>query len=212
MHGPFWTQCGASDEQLESLVAIILVYRAFALGHPGVDRDDFYLFAAHLVLAAHELHPLEREDDELAELVGWLNVNLPAVSTIYADFLGLVLNAHLQSVFDANAHNISGAHTSPGSAPGPSNADIASASSATGPDSGSSARGGDAPRSLTAAIRALHLADELQFVCSFDDDTSSDDGKGAMGGFGKGSDSKLYSTDNGSIPSLVSIGSGSDCP
>lgn len=73
-------------------------------------------------------------------------------------------------------------------------------------------RGGDAPRSLTAAIRALHLADELQFARSFDDDASSDDGEGATGGFGKGSDSKLYSTDNGSIPSLVSVGSGSDCP
>lgn len=94
-HGSFLTQCGASDEQLESLVAIILAYHAFALGHPGVDHDDFYLFAAHLVLAAHKLHPLERADDELAELVGWLNVNLPAVSTIYADFLRLVLKGHL---------------------------------------------------------------------------------------------------------------------
>ncbi|EIW51451.1 uncharacterized protein TRAVEDRAFT_54540 [Trametes versicolor FP-101664 SS1] len=193
-HGPFLTQCGASDEQLESLVAIILMYRVFALGHPGVDRDDFYLFAARPVLAAHELHPLERADDKLAKLVGWLNVNLPA------------------SVFDANAHNISGTHTSPGSAPGPSNADSASASSATGPASSGSARGGDAPRSLTAAIRALHLADELQFARSFDNDASSDDGEGATGGFGKGSDSKLYSTDNGSIPSLVSVGSRSDCP
>ncbi|OJT15230.1 hypothetical protein TRAPUB_8208 [Trametes pubescens] len=174
MHGLFLTQCGASDEQLESLIAIILAYRAFALGHPGVDHDDFYLFAARLVLAAHELHPLERADDELAELVGWLNVNLPTMS--------------------------------------PSNADSASASSATGPDSGGSAHGGDAPRSFTAAIRALHLADELQFAHSFDDDASSDDSEGTTGGFGKGLDSKLYSTDNGSIPSLVSVGSGSDCP
>ncbi len=79
LHGPFRSQCEATDEQFEALLEIALTYRVFVTGHARLGREDFKVFAGRLVQAAVECHPLERTDDELKEVVGWLHVNLPDV-------------------------------------------------------------------------------------------------------------------------------------
>ncbi|KAH9851005.1 hypothetical protein C2E23DRAFT_733650, partial [Lenzites betulinus] len=76
--GPFLIQCEGSNKQFANLLDLALVYRAF-LPLPGrgaqLTEDDFDDFTARLVQTALELHPLERADDELSELAGWLRVN-----------------------------------------------------------------------------------------------------------------------------------------
>ncbi|EIW52829.1 uncharacterized protein TRAVEDRAFT_53268 [Trametes versicolor FP-101664 SS1] len=77
LRGPFITQCEGSDEQYNTLHDLFSTYGAFTHGKYNLTEDDFYHFAAHLVQTAMELHPLERADDELRELSGWLRVNMP---------------------------------------------------------------------------------------------------------------------------------------
>lgn len=79
LHGPLTSQCEATEVQFNMLLDIVLVYRAFALGHVAVSPEDFVMFADRLIRAASELHPFDRADEELADIAAWLRINFPKV-------------------------------------------------------------------------------------------------------------------------------------
>ncbi|EIW54264.1 uncharacterized protein TRAVEDRAFT_51977 [Trametes versicolor FP-101664 SS1] len=84
LHGPLTSQCEATEVQFNMLLDIVLVYRAFALGHVAVNPEDFVMFADRLIRAASELHPFDRADEELADIAAWLRINFPKATEALA--------------------------------------------------------------------------------------------------------------------------------
>lgn len=78
--GPELSRCDVTDIQRKTLLTIAVSYRAFSRSdHPGVDTNDFDIFAGRLATAARALGPYDRADGELIELVDYLELTLPEV-------------------------------------------------------------------------------------------------------------------------------------
>ncbi len=70
-----------TPEQRSLILTLVCAYRAFLEVPRGVNINDFYIFAAQLVVATTELDPLEDAEPHLHEITQWLEHTLPGVSS-----------------------------------------------------------------------------------------------------------------------------------